>query len=306
MCLLIVDSCFIYQNCLFSINLEPFWVAYNKGTTILLQKYSLLFVSCKPTKTSLLQATKKQINNMNTWFATWFDSPYYHLLYQDRNEEEAHFFMDNLMNYLAPQQGATILDLACGKGRHAIYLANKGFEVTGVDLSPESIDYARQFEHNKLHFDTHDMKKELQIGPFDYIFNLFTSFGYFPTEEEHIETLKHIKNGLKSTDSTLVIDFFNATKVIQNLVLSEEKIVAGITFHINRRVENGFILKDIRFEDKGEKFEFQERVRAFQLEDFNRLFEQVGLKTTAVFGAYNFSEYDTQSSPRLILIAQPC
>lgn len=243
---------------------------------------------------------------MSTWFATWFDSSYYHLLYQHRDDSEAQFFMDNLVQYLEVPKKAKILDLACGKGRHSIYLANKDFDVVGVDLSPESIEHARKFEQEHLHFDTHDMRMPLTVGPFDYIFNLFTSFGYFPTEEEHIQTLQEMKQGLKSKDSTLVIDFFNAHKVIQQLVLTEEKILSGITFKINRRVENGYILKDIRFEDKGQKFHFQEKVRAFTLEDFKRLLEQVGLELQAHFGGFDLSTYDPQNSSRLILIAKPC
>jgi len=243
---------------------------------------------------------------MSTWFATWFDSSYYHLLYQHRDDSEAQFFMDNLVQYLNVPKQAKILDLACGKGRHSIYLANKYFDVVGVDLSPESIEHARKFEHDHLHFDTHDMRMPLAVGPFDYIFNLFTSFGYFPTEEEHLQTLQAMKQGLKSKDSTLVIDFFNAHKVIQQLVLTEEKTLSGITFKINRRVENGYILKDIRFEDKGQKFYFQEKVRAFTLADFKRLLEQVGLELQAHFGGFDLSTYDPTTSSRLILIVKPC
>lgn len=243
---------------------------------------------------------------MDTWFATWFDSSYYHLLYQHRDDSEAQFFMDNLVQHLNVPKKAKILDLACGKGRHSIYLANKGFDVVGVDLSPESIEHARQFEQEHLHFDTHDMRMPLTVGPFDYIFNLFTSFGYFPTEAEHIQTLREMKQGLKSKDSTLVMDFFNAHKVIQQLILAEEKTLSGITFKINRRVENGYILKDIRFEDKGQKFHFQEKVRAFTLEDFKGLFEQVGLELQEHFGGFDLSAYNPQTSNRLILIAKPC
>ncbi|MFB6258319.1 MAG: cyclopropane-fatty-acyl-phospholipid synthase family protein, partial [Flavobacteriales bacterium] len=68
------------------------------------------------------------------WYETWFDSPYYHILYKDRDEEEAAFFVDRLMERLRAEKGDRILDLACGKGRHAVQLHRKGFDVTGVDL----------------------------------------------------------------------------------------------------------------------------------------------------------------------------
>lgn len=240
---------------------------------------------------------------MDKWFSTWFDSKYYHLLYQHRDDTEAQFFMDNLVAKLRIPQGASILDLACGKGRHSVYLSNKGFDVTGVDLSPESIAFAKQFEQKKLHFHTHDMREILPFEKFDFIFNLFTSFGYFPNDDEHLQTLMQIKNGLKS-NGTLVIDFFNAHKVIQDLVLKEEKTLSDIHFRIQRWVENGYIIKDIRFEDMGQRFHFQEQVRAFVLKDFEHFFGQIGLKIVGLFGDYALADYQPQSSARLILVVQ--
>jgi len=81
-------------------------------------------------------ATQKPTQN---WFASWFDTPYYHILYKERNYREAQIFMDNLTHYLNLPEKAKVLDLACGKGRHAIYLNQLGFEVIGADLSENSI-----------------------------------------------------------------------------------------------------------------------------------------------------------------------
>ena len=243
---------------------------------------------------------------MSTWFATWFDSSYYHLLYQHRNDTEAQFFMDQLIHYLAPTPDSRLLDLACGKGRHSIYLAQKGYEVVGVDLSPESIVHAQQFEHERLHFATHDMRQNLELPPFDYVLNLFTSFGYFPTEAEHVQTLKAMRQSLKDQNSRLVIDFFNAPQVIANLVLQEQKTLSEITFHLQRYVENGYIIKDIRFADQGQEFHFQERVRAFNLADFERLLPQANLRLIKTFGSYDLQAYHPSTSPRLIILAEQC
>jgi len=85
------------------------------------------------------------------WFSEWFNTPYYHILYKDRNDNEAQFFMDNLTHYLNLPQDAQILDLACGKGRHSIYLNNLGYQVTGVDISSNSIKIANKSANEKLH-----------------------------------------------------------------------------------------------------------------------------------------------------------
>jgi SAM-dependent methyltransferase len=241
-----------------------------------------------------------------TWFASWFDSPYYHILYQHRDEAEAQFFMDNLLSKLQLPAAARVLDLACGKGRHSIYLEQKGCRVVGADLSPESIAAAKAFENEHLEFVVHDMRETLDKGDFDAVFNLFTSFGYFTKEEEHIAVLSAARQNILAKNGVLVIDFMNAQKVIQNLVLAEEKTVKGIHFKIRRFVENGYIVKEIRFSDGGEDYHFEERVRGFLLADFEALFAKAGLRLEASFGNYALAAFKPETAERLILFARPC
>lgn len=241
-----------------------------------------------------------------SWFASWFDSPYYHLLYQHRNTSEAAFFISNLLEYLKMPKGARILDLACGKGRHSIYLNQQGYEVVGADLSPESIAAANEQANDTLQFVVHDMRKPIGMGDFDAVFNLFTSFGYFETEAEHLETLASAKTTIAAREGYLVIDFMNAYKTIQNLVLEETKTVRGIDFQLRRFVENGYIVKEIGFNDQGQDYRFAERVRAFLLSDFEAMFERVGLRLQAHFGSFSLDAFDAALSDRLILIATPC
>lgn len=240
------------------------------------------------------------IKDETTWYASWFNTPFYHILYKDRDYAEAENFMYNLTNYLnIPEQGK-ILDLACGKGRHAIYLNKMGFNVTGVDLSKNSIEHAKQFENETLHFDVHDMCKPYH-EQFDAVFNLFTSFGYFENEEDNLNTIRAIKDNLNEFGFG-VIDFLNSDYIIDNLVEVNTKTVEGIDFLQKRRVENGYIIKDISFTSKGQKFDFQERVRALTLVDFEVLFEKAGVYLLDVFGDYKLNKYHKKTSERLILI----
>jgi len=197
------------------------------------------------------------------WYASWFDTPYYHILYKDRDYAEAQSFMDNLTNYLNLPEHGKILDLACGKGRHSVYLNKLGYDVTGVDLSEQSINYAKQFENDSLRFDVHDMTKPYP-ETFDAVFNLFTSFGYFENDDCNLRTIEAIKTEL-NTFGFGVIDFMNANYVINNLVAEDTKTVERITFHQKRSVKNGYIVKDIAFEIDGEQYNFEERVKALSL-----------------------------------------
>ena len=238
--------------------------------------------------------------NSENWFSTWFDSPYYHILYKNRNEEEAQVFMDNVTHYLNMPENGTILDLACGKGRHSIYLNKLGYQVTGVDLSENSIAIANESSNESLQFKTHDMREPMN-KTYDAVFNLFTSFGYFDTYEDNIKTLKAIKDSINEYGFG-VIDFFNADFIIENLVAEETKEIDGITFNIKRFVENKKIIKEIRFEDKGETYNFTEKVSAFTLSDFEAIMEEAGIFLLEIFGDYKLRKFYKTQSERLIMI----
>ncbi|NRD22733.1 methyltransferase domain-containing protein [Winogradskyella litoriviva] len=234
------------------------------------------------------------------WYASWFDTPYYHILYKDRDYTEAQGFMDNLTNYLNLPEGGKILDLACGKGRHSVYLNSLGYNTTGVDLSEQSIAYAKQFENETLKFKVHDMSK-IYPDTFDAVFNLFTSFGYFEDDNCNLKTIEAIKAELNDFGFG-VIDFMNTNYVIENLVAEDVKTVDDIDFHQKRYVKDGYIIKDINFEVEGEHFEFQERVKAFTLQDFEDLFEKAGVHLLDVFGDFKLKKYHATTSERLIMI----
>ena len=238
--------------------------------------------------------------NSENWFSTWFDSPYYHILYKNRNEEEAQVFMDNITHYLNMPENGTILDLACGKGRHSIYLNKLGYQVTGVDLSENSIVIATESSNESLRFKTHDMREPMN-ETYDAVFNLFTSFGYFDTYEDNVKTLKAIKDSINEYGFG-VIDFFNADFIIENLVAEETKEIDGITFNIKRFVENKKIIKEIRFEDKGETYNFTEKVSAFTLSDFESMMEEAGIYLLEIFGDYKLRKFYKTQSERLIMI----
>lgn len=244
------------------------------------------------------------------WFKNWFNSPYYHILYKERNHTEAELFIDNLVGLLHPEQNARFLDLGCGKGRHSVYLNNKGHNVVGVDLSPESIEFATQFvqrtpsgENERLQFYVQDMRKTGRINYYDYVLNLFTSFGYFEKESDDHATINAVSKALKQ-NGLFVLDFMNAKKVVANLIPHETKMCEGIEFTITRSVINNFIVKQIRFSDKGKDYHFQECVKALTLADFQKYFAANELKILHLRGNYQLEEFDENTSDRLIIIAK--
>jgi len=235
------------------------------------------------------------------WFASWFDTPYYHLLYQHRSEEEAQAFIERIVKFLDLDPQTKVLDLACGKGRHARTLHALGLQVLGTDLSEQSIHFAQQSATEGLRFLVHDMREPLPNERFMAVFNLFTSFGYFNDTSENQRVIDAIAKMLLP-NGILVIDFLNAQRVRDTLVASDVVQRGTITFEINREIAHGKVVKRIDFKDQGNSFHFQEQVQLLGLDDFQELLqEQFDVRYT--FGDYALNAYESSSSPRLILIA---
>lgn len=236
------------------------------------------------------------------WFVSWFNTNYYHILYKHRDDTEAQLFMQNLVKLLKFKKDDLLLDLGCGKGRHSIYLNSLGYNVVGADLSKNSIQSAKKFENDRLHFVEHDMRNPFK-NKYNAILNLFTSFGFFEDDNEDIAILKNIKNSLLP-NGMAVIDFMNAKKVTANLVPKETQTIDGITFNISRYIDKGFIVKEINFEADGELHTYFEKVKSLDLTKINSYVTSVGFKIKHIFGDYQLSDFDPEKSDRLILVLE--
>lgn len=211
--------------------------------------------------------------------------------------------MQNLIQFLELKPKTKVLDLACGKGRHAVFLNKKHLDVVGIDLSKESILEAQKFENENLNFYVQDMRLPFRINYFDCIFNLFTSFGYFEKNEDNNKVLKAVNKGLKK-DGVFVLDFFNAECVKKTLVATETKTVDNIEFKIDKKIENNYIIKKIQFAVNGENKVFSEKVALLSKNDLDKLLIENNFEITNYFGDYNLSNFDSSKSSRLIIIAR--
>ena len=241
----------------------------------------------------------KQMTNQSKWYQSWFETPYYHILYKHRDDREAQVFIKNLISRFKIKTNQKVLDLACGKGRHSIYLNSLGFEVLGVDLSAQNIHIANTFANPTLKFEEHDMRLPLKTK-FDAVFNLFTSFGYFDAPSDDLKVINSIKQSL-SNNGLGLIDFMNVQYVIEHLVPEESINCEGLIFNINRRFDGQSIVKNIEVIDNDQVYNYMEQVRAYRLKDFQNMLNTNGLQLLTTFGDYNLNPFDEINSKRLIL-----
>jgi SAM-dependent methyltransferase len=246
------------------------------------------------------------------WFRDWFSSPFYHRLYFERDEKEAEKFIQNLVHFLQPKPGSTMLDVGCGRGRHSFILAKMGFDVTGFDLSFESIEYAKQFvqkdsfgEKDNLTFYQHDMRYPFWVNYFDCAFNFFTSFGYFATRREHDDAMRTVATSLRP-GGIFVVDYLNTHFVEDHLVHNEVKYIDDTCYQIHRWHDETHFYKKIIINDVSLAIpeEYTEKLAKFSLGDFTDMLSFQNMQVLEVFGDHSLCPYDVRKTPRLIIVAK--
>jgi SAM-dependent methyltransferase len=233
------------------------------------------------------------------WFEEWFGEDYLRA-YQHRDEDEAERAIALIAHHVREQNVRSVLDLACGAGRHSKILCERWWTV-GLDLSAALLRVARK-ESPTAPFVRADMRElPFAAESFDLVVNLFTSFGYFEEDSEHVRVLRCVFSVMRP-GGTLVIDFFNANQVKEDLVPYDERVENGITIEQRRAIsaDNRFVEKTIKLREKGR--EYVERVRLFSAGDLGRMLESAGFEVVARVGDYSGSVW-TEESPRAILFA---
>lgn len=239
-----------------------------------------------------MQASKTE------WYSKWFNQDYLNLYdYHDQNEakQQADFIMHHL-NLCGKER---ILDLGCGTGRHALQFALKGMSIIGIDSSPALIRKAqnkqKEYPSLQLQFLLRDMRLPFQeLGEFDLVVNLFTSFGYFSTDQENFSVLQNIRNVLP-TEGKFFLDYLNPEFIKTTLINFEEREIKGEHVEIERKIEEDCIIKTIHFPNRS----YQERVKMYSHEKMLEMLEFSGFTTTQCWGDFKGTPWSTSSERQL-------
>jgi ubiquinone/menaquinone biosynthesis C-methylase UbiE len=243
------------------------------------------------------------------WWENYFDEIYLKIYSfidtPEANQKQVEF----IEKALGLEKGHKILDLACGQGRHAILLAKRGYNITGLDYSEYLLSVARKRAENekvKINFMKGDMRELPFENEFDAIYMFFTSFGYF-SDKDNFKVLKEVSRSLKKGGKFL-IDLSNPIMVVKNFqyeswILTKEGIIC---LEQNEFDPIKMRTRTLRIVFKGGKeIDRKEHiVRLYTPSELSFLMELVGLKAIKFYGDWrDFSEYN-ENSRRLIIIAE--
>jgi len=242
---------------------------------------------------------------MSDWFEDWFNTKEYLEVYRHRNESEAKELVSIILNSIQIPENGSVLDLACGAGRHSIYFAQKGYDVTAVDLSQNLLLVAKEAAlDNKVNieFIQSDIRYFSSGKKFDLIVNLFTSFGYFETDSENFMLFEIVKKYLNNS-GYFVLDYLNKTYVQNNLVKESTDMLGKGKIIQKRFIEGNRVVKDIFINQNGSSKHYRESVRLYDDQELKAAISDAGLRIEKVFGEFNGKGFEKDNSKRIIIIA---
>lgn len=214
-------------------------------------------------------------------------------------------FLERALQISAP---ARVLDIGCGFGRHAIELAARGYVVTGIDLSPELLAEARKIsikEGVSVTWIEKDMRQIEFDAEFDAVICLFTSFGYFDSEEEDLEVLRRVSKALRR-GARLVLDVENRDGLLMRYVSRDWwQTKSGDLVMEERRFDpvKGRGHTKIVLVSERRKIEHNLSIRWYSVPELERMLEDAGIRIHHLYGGLDGSEFDLDAM-RLVVVGE--
>lgn len=243
---------------------------------------------------------------MGQWFEEWFESPEYLTVYKKRDDADAFELVSLILSLTNIRESSSVLDLACGAGRHSILFAERGMNVMGIDLSKNLLKLAveKATESNlKINFINEDIRKLKLDKKFDLVVNLFTSFGYFETDKENFTIFEKAAEHLLS-NGVFVFDYFNTPYLIENLKPHSIDKIGDTIFEQIRNIRNNRVEKKIEITGKHRKSTYHESVKMYSANELVKQLKKSGFTKIGLYGDYKGSIFDQKKSQRFLAVCQ--
>ncbi len=245
------------------------------------------------------------------WFKEWFNHPLYLEVYSHRDNDEAAHCIHTILSLsgldLKNPESLSVLDIACGAGRHALELARLGYRVTGNDLSPFLLEEARKSAMNSLvslKLTCCDMRNIPSSGHYDLVVQLFTSFGYFDLKEDDQLVLNRAYGALQH-GGWYVLDLLNPVHLAGNLVSHSHRMAGELTIIEDRAFDGDRITKTMNItHPQGKTTTFSESVRLYSKEEIIAMLQKEGFTIKSIVGNYQGEHFMKTDSPRMIVFCR--
>jgi SAM-dependent methyltransferase len=244
------------------------------------------------------------------WYVDFFGSDYLdiyrHIFTTERSAQEVAF----AERALELKPNACVLDLCCGQGRHSVPLAQRGYRVTALDLSPAYLELAQRAAegHNvKIETIAADMREIPFHHSFDAIISMYSSFGYLESEADDMQVLESLAKALKP-GGRLFLDMLNREWAVANYIQNDWHDGPDGTLYIERRdLDLETSRMHVRFTiigpDGGRRDSIGHNIRLYTLTELSRMLSSVDLSVTATFGGFNGEKYSIDTR-RMIITAR--
>lgn len=241
------------------------------------------------------------------WWQGFFDEEMCKILFTDRMLEQAKKECDFIEDVLDIPKGSKILDVGCGIGRHAVELAKRGYEVVGLDYSSIFLRKGKSYaekEGANVKFVEGDMRSLSFNEEFDAVINMFTSFGYFAEEKEHLKVLKGIAHTLRP-EGKFLLDTINRDYLIRHFRRKDWSKIDDIFVLEERKLdlEHNRINGKWIFIQGERRREYFHSLRIFTLGELISLLNEVGLNFISHYGNYE-KELCSYDSDKIIILAE--
>lgn len=242
------------------------------------------------------------------WHTALFDdlNKYWAEIADARSTEKEVEFIENV----AAKTRGLILDLCCGTGRHSILLHKRGWDIVGLDISPNLLKIAKERmaeKHTRFPLARAEMRHlPFQTETFGLVINMFTSFGYLPSEKEDVQSLREVARTLKR-DGLFLLDVVNREHL--RSIFKEKDWGEFPSFYMlekrtldaeGSRLSSQWILVDRK---RGKTRIFDHNLRLYTLPQLQTMLEKADLTVEGVCGDYEGQDFH-QDSPRLIILAR--
>lgn len=244
------------------------------------------------------------------WYVNAYDEHYYESYREEFTPEQTAAEIDGVLPLLGLDQGARVLDLCCGFGRHSLELARRGCRVAGLDLSPALLAHAREaavsegLEIDWIEADMRDIP--VPAEPYDAVLMLFSSFGVFDNDTEEARVAEAVARVLKPGGGVL-IDTVNRELMLRRWMPRRWMERPDGTLLLNRMrfdiLTGIWHSHETVIHPDGQRREDEHRLRFWTYTELAGLLTRAGFTSPAGYGGLDGSRY-TWDSMRMVVTAR--